>query len=75
MKNKENEPVADAAGKDIAAMQTDTNVSISEEDIRKRAHELYLERGDLYAPPEADWLKAEAELRNAAFKKKREENL
>ena len=75
MKNKENEPVKDAAEKDIAAMQTDANVSVSEEDIRKRAHELFLERGDLYAPPEADWLKAEAELRNAAYKKKSEENL
>lgn len=75
MKNKKNEPVADAAGKEIAAMQTDANVSISEEDIRTRAYEIYLSRGHLYAPPEADWLKAEAELRNAAYKKKREENL
>ncbi len=75
MKKKENEPVKDAAGKDIAAMQSDANVSVSEDDIRKRAYELYLERGGLYAPPEADWLKAEAELRNEASKKKREENI
>jgi hypothetical protein len=64
MKNKEKVPVKNVASKDIAANQTDANASISEEDIRKRAHELFLERGDLYAPPEADWLKAEAELRN-----------
>lgn len=75
MQNKENEPVKDAADKDYAAMQTDANVSISEEDIKKRAHELFLERGDLYAPPEVDWQQAEVELRNAASKKRSEENL
>ncbi len=63
------------ADKEKAAMKTDANLSVSEDDIRKRAHKLYLERGDLYAPPEADWLKADAELRNVAYKKKREENL
>ena len=75
MKNNENEPVKDAADQDIAAKQTNANISISEDDIRKSAYELFLERGDLYVPPEADWLKAEAELRNAAYKKKREENI
>lgn len=75
MKNKENEPVKDAVDQDVSAKQTDANISVSEEDIRKRAYELYLERGGLYAPPEADWLKAEAELRNEASKKKREENI
>ena len=72
MKKKENEPVKDAVDQDVSAKQTDANISVSEEDIRKRAYELYLERGGLYAPPEADWLKAEAELRNEASKKKRE---
>ena len=75
MKNKKNESEVNAEDKENAAMKTDTNISVSEDDIRKRAYELYLKRGDLYAPPEADWLKAEAELKNAAYKKKREENL
>ncbi|MFN2396704.1 MAG: DUF2934 domain-containing protein [Bacteroidales bacterium] len=66
IKIDENKPAKDAAGKDIAAKQTDANVSISDEDIRKRAHGLFLERGDLYVPPDDDWLKAETELRNAA---------
>lgn len=37
MKNKKNQPEVFAAGKDIAAEQTDANVFISEDDIRKRA--------------------------------------
>lgn len=53
-------------------MKTDKSVSVSEDAIRKWAHEIYLERGGLYAPPEADWLQAEKELRNASYKKKRE---
>jgi hypothetical protein len=73
MKNKKNEPVVKAADKEKSAMKTDTD--ISGDDIRKRAYEIYLEHGDLYAPPEADWLKAETELRDAAYKKQREKNL
>jgi hypothetical protein len=75
MKNKKNEPAIKAVDKEKAVMKTDTNISVSEDDIRKRAYEIHLEHGNLYAPSEADWLKAEAELRDAAYKKKREKNL
>ena len=74
MKNKKSKPVVKAADKENAAIKTDTNISVSEDDIRKRAYEIYLERGGLYAPPEADWLQAMAELRSATYKKKRAEN-
>ena len=74
MKNKKNKPVVKAAVKENAAIKTDTNISVSEDDIRKRAYEIYMERGGLYAPPEADWLQAMAELRSATYKKKRAEN-
>lgn len=63
-----------AKEKKQAAVKSDTNTPISDDDIRQRAYEIYLKRGGLYAPPEADWLQAEAELRNSAYRKKREEN-
>jgi FKBP-type peptidyl-prolyl cis-trans isomerase (trigger factor) len=69
MKNKKNEPVINDA------IKADINISVSDDDIKKRAYEIYQERGGLYAPPEADWLQAEAELRSSTYKKKREENL
>lgn len=47
-----------------------TNVEISDEDIRKRAHEIFMERGGLPGSPEADWLKAEEELKRKAYKAK-----
>lgn len=75
MKNKNDRPKVNPAEKENTAMNTETNITISEDDIRKRAHEIFLERGGLYAPPEADWLQAEKELRSAVYKKKREENL
>ena len=36
---------------------------ISEDDIRNRAHELYLRRGGSDGDPVADWLEAERDLR------------
>lgn len=75
MKKQKNEPEINADNQENAAVKTNTNLSVSEDDVRKRAYEIYLERNGLYAPPEADWLQAEAELRSAAYKKKREENL
>lgn len=68
MKNKKNKP----AGKENSAVKKDINISVSEDDIRKRAYEIYLERRGLYAPPEADWIKAEEELRNGSYKNKSE---
>jgi butyrate kinase len=50
-----------------AESETDIRDSISEEDIRKRAYEIFLERGGLPGPPEADWYKAEEELIRKAY--------
>jgi hypothetical protein len=36
---------------------------ISEEDIRRRAYEIYLENGDSYSDELDDWYRAERELR------------
>lgn len=74
MKSKKDETEVNAANKGNAALKADKSISVSEDAIRERAYEIYLERGGLYAPPEADWLQAEKELRNASYKKKREEN-
>lgn len=75
MKNKNTESGMKATEPKDTSVEMDTNLSVSEDDVRKRAYEIYLERKGLYAPPEADWLQAEAELRSAAYKMKREENL
>lgn len=37
---------------------------VSEEDIRRRAHEIYLERGGHGGSEEEDWIQAERELRS-----------
>lgn len=37
-------------------------LNISDEDVKKRAFEIYLERGELPGSPEVDWVRAEAEL-------------
>ena len=48
----------------------DSGPSVSE--IRRRAYEIYLSRGDTPGSPELDWLQAETELRarNAAARSK-----
>jgi hypothetical protein len=45
--------------------ETDHPSSI-EERIRKRAHELYLQRGGHHGAHEEDWLQAEKEIRGEA---------
>ncbi|MCF8360591.1 MAG: DUF2934 domain-containing protein [Prolixibacteraceae bacterium] len=72
MKKQKNETEMNAAKPKNTAVKTDTDLSVSEDDIRERAYQIYLERGGLYAPPEADWLQAEAELRSTMSKKKRQ---
>ncbi len=39
------------------------NVEPTEEQIRRRAYEIFLQRNGAPGSPEADWLQAEAELR------------
>ena len=45
---------------------TDTNVypSVSEDKIRQRAYELYMQRGGQHGKHVDDWFRAEAELRS-----------
>ena len=50
---------------------SDIRESIAEEDIRKRAYEIFLERGGLPGHPQADWYKAEQELIRKAYKDRR----
>ncbi len=57
------------AEKENTTMKTGTNIYVSEDNIRKRAYEICFEPGNMYTPPEADWLKPEAELRNASYKR------
>lgn len=54
----------------ISQMNTNmkTDVEISDEDIRKRAHEIFIERGGLPGSPEEDWFKAEEELKRKTHK-------
>jgi hypothetical protein len=49
----------------IIPKQVKNTLTPSEEQIRKRAHELYLERGCQDGLALEDWLQAEAELRLA----------
>lgn len=42
---------------------TEMNPSISEEQVRRRAYELYVQRGGVDGGHDADWFRAEAELR------------
>ena len=44
-------------------MGTLTTMSMSEEQVRARAYELYLQRNGDGGTPEEDWYRAEAELR------------
>ena len=45
------------------AAQADRPVVITEEQIKRRAHEIYLVRGGKPGDPLQDWLQAEKELR------------
>jgi len=49
----------------LTSRATDTSVysSVSEEQIRRRAYELYVQRGGVGGNQAEDWLRAEAELR------------
>jgi hypothetical protein len=45
------------------ATATEMNPSVSEEQVRRRAYELYVQRGGGDGGHDADWFRAEAELR------------
>jgi len=47
----------------VQTMATITTMTMSEDQVRARAYELYLERRGDGGTPEEDWLRAEAELR------------
>lgn len=43
-------------------LEPEVRSTLSEEEIQKRAYEIFLERGDRPGSPLDDWLKAKAEL-------------
>ena len=47
--------------------ETSARYAPSEEEIRRRAYEIYLERGDLPGDEIDDWLRAERELQKVAL--------
>ena len=49
------------------ADETSARYTPSEEEIRRRAYEIYLERGDLPGDEIDDWLRAERELQKVAL--------
>jgi hypothetical protein len=52
-----------AESRTVQTMATITTMTMSEEQVRARAYELYLERRGNGGTPEEDWFRAEAELR------------
>jgi len=49
------------------ADETSARYTSSDEEIRRRAYEIYLERGDLPGDEIDDWLRAERELQKVAL--------
>ena len=49
------------------AEETSARYTPSEEEVRRRAYEIYLERGDLPGDEIDDWLRAERELQKVAL--------
>jgi len=49
------------------AVETSANYTPSHEEIRRRAYEIYLERGGISGQELADWLQAESEIGEAAL--------
>ncbi len=56
-----------AASVQRQADETSARYTPSEEEIRRRAYEIYLERGDLPGDEIDDWLRAERELQKVAL--------
>ena len=68
------EPSNETEGQDAGAegMQfgdREAERDISYDDVRNRAHEIYLGRGGSEGDPVADWLEAEREVRNRSREK------
>ena len=55
-----------ATSRQRQAEETTARSSASDEEIRRRAYEIYLERGDLPGDEIDDWLRAERELQKVA---------
>ena len=49
------------------AEDTSGNRALNPDDIRRRAYEIYMERGNMPGRELEDWLQAESELRSAAL--------
>lgn len=55
---------APAAPSSDASTNTISVVPATEEQVRRRAYELFLQRGGFWGSPEQDWFQAEAEVRD-----------
>jgi Protein of unknown function (DUF2934) len=71
-KRKRNETLEDRSGTTIPSHPeyTSTNHTSRSDEIRLRAYEIYLERGDLQGSELEDWLRAERELLSASQPKR-----
>ena len=68
LKGKANETLElDAKPVRPHAEDTSRNHALNHDDIRRRAYEIYQERGGLSGHELEDWLQAESELRRAAL--------
>jgi len=68
LKSKRNETLElDASPIQPHAEDTSANHAPSQEEIRRRAYEIYLERADLPGDELDDWLRAERELQKVAL--------
>ena len=63
---------SDAANSPVGESEVPRDDRLSEEEIRVRAYELYLERGGVNGHEVEDWLRAEDEVRQRAQGRSRE---
>jgi len=73
-KSKKNETLElHASPVQLRAENTSANQAVNHSEIKRRAYEIYLERGGLPGRELEDWLQAEYELQNAAlFRRERD---
>jgi len=65
-KTKKSEALEHSSPIQPRAEDTSTNQAVNHSEVRRRAYEIYLERGGLPGCELEDWLQAEYELQNAA---------
>jgi DUF2934 family protein len=66
-KSKKSEALEHASPTQPSAEHTSANHAVNHSEVRRRAYEIYLERGGLPGRELEDWLQAEYELQQAAL--------